>query len=422
MKINISNNFPSQQINSKKFNFFLKDHFGSRKASFIHSIIFNIQKGHGLVSQGHRWIYNTSEAWAEKLHCSSRTIERDIKSLREDNIIIIKHLYPIRTVRTNCYGINEDRLLQLFQEWQNHQKSKTAENKAFPALNVGIKAISYLSNKSYPLQGALKKIFKKKERPTYLCDHLLREFNAGFLRPCGLSPQIMTKSIAKALNAAVKVLGLSREIWSDLIDALRRNEWFKNFAKQKGWKLDLKNILRFKVLKRLLAGGFGIGFIEKKFGLPEDLKQRKLEATDKSSIQVERKEENPSRFRSMPQTLEEQPSIPSQYAVSSFGSLISNLISNCLPNGEDMSKIIPKTFDQESQKAKDLRQQLRKHMTDTPSLTEEAYLSWFSDHLLKEKPYNGFSLLVQGRFAADTIRSRYELLLKKFNIEVVCMK
>jgi hypothetical protein len=276
--------FFSQHQKSKKFLFFIKNTFSQREYCFIRDIIYSIQKKHGLVSQGKRWIYNTAAAWGKRYDCHERTIERMVKKLREEEIIQVKHLYPIRSVRTNCYRINEEKLSEKFLSWQEEEKIKAKQVRSLMASpfqglnkkqNVGMKATpNYLRNKStlFQRENFQKKPFSRLSTLVYDCEHMLNEWNYGYLIPQGKMGQQMNKEVARLFNAAKKICGLTKQKWSDLVDALRRNEWFNKTAREKGWKISLKEILRFKVLKRLLEGGYGIGNIDKSFGLPEDVK------------------------------------------------------------------------------------------------------------------------------------------------------
>lgn len=280
----------SQAQNAKKFLTFLNSTFSKAEARFIRDIIYNTQKKHGLVSQGKRWIYNTAINLGLKYGCTSRTIERLTKKLREQGWIIVSHVYPIRSVRTNCFRVDEAKLMMVFAQWCKDQYLKRGQffaklSTAFSSQkdqNVGIKASPICSTNKSILAGGF--FSKKKDQnglqafkhnpdhPVFDCEWMLREWNNGFAKPLGFESQVMSKGVARALNAALKFGILTRKTWSDLVDALGRNEWFLKTAREKGWRITLRQILRFKTLTRMLKGGYGIGFVERSFGLPDDVK------------------------------------------------------------------------------------------------------------------------------------------------------
>ncbi len=64
----------------------------------------------GCDHQGNRWIYNTAEEWAGQLQLSARYIRHLFAELANLGIVKVKKLHKIKSVRTNYYSIDYDRL------------------------------------------------------------------------------------------------------------------------------------------------------------------------------------------------------------------------------------------------------------------------------------------------------------------------
>lgn len=64
----------------------------------------------GCDHQGNRWIYNTAEEWAAQLQLSARYIRHLFAELTKLGIVKVKKLHKIKSVRTNYYSIDYDRL------------------------------------------------------------------------------------------------------------------------------------------------------------------------------------------------------------------------------------------------------------------------------------------------------------------------
>lgn len=103
----------------------LIEHFGRAGAQFLSQLHYWLQKNgsHGCKHQDSRWIYNSAESWAQQLHLSVRQIRRLISKFVESGILQVKKLNPCKSIRTNYYSINYDKLACI--------TSKTSQNRSF---------------------------------------------------------------------------------------------------------------------------------------------------------------------------------------------------------------------------------------------------------------------------------------------------
>ena len=90
----------------------LIEHFGRAGAQFLSQLHYWLEKDEplGCKYQDTRWIYNSAESWAQQLHLSVRQIRRLISKFVESGILQVKKLNPCKSIRTNYYSINYDKL------------------------------------------------------------------------------------------------------------------------------------------------------------------------------------------------------------------------------------------------------------------------------------------------------------------------
>lgn len=88
----------------------LAQKIGLNEAIFLQQLHFWIKKS-GKEIDGRNWIYNTIDQWAAQFpFWSTRTIARIIKSLRDNDLILIDKLSEHKFDATNYYSVNYDKI------------------------------------------------------------------------------------------------------------------------------------------------------------------------------------------------------------------------------------------------------------------------------------------------------------------------
>jgi hypothetical protein len=90
----------------------LIEHFGRAGAQFLSQLHYWLEKKEtlGCKYQDSHWIYNSAESWAKQLHLSVRQIRRLISKFVESGVLRVEKLNPYKSIRTNYYSIDYDKL------------------------------------------------------------------------------------------------------------------------------------------------------------------------------------------------------------------------------------------------------------------------------------------------------------------------
>jgi hypothetical protein len=90
----------------------LIEHFGRAGAQFLSQLHYWLEKKEtlGCKYQESHWIYNSAESWAKQLHLSVRHIRRLISKFVESGVLRVEKLNPYKSIRTNYYSIDYDKL------------------------------------------------------------------------------------------------------------------------------------------------------------------------------------------------------------------------------------------------------------------------------------------------------------------------
>lgn len=90
----------------------LIEHFGRAGAQFFSQLHYWLEKKEtlGCKYQDSHWIYNSAESWAKQLHLSVRQIRRLISKFVESGVLRVEKLNPYKSIRTNYYSIDYDKL------------------------------------------------------------------------------------------------------------------------------------------------------------------------------------------------------------------------------------------------------------------------------------------------------------------------
>lgn len=129
-----------------KYNPKLGEILGRGASMFVGALQFLLKNQNmGVEKEGKKWVYNTSEQWAQYIGYSSRQIERIVSKLSNHGIIIVQKLNRCKANRTNYYAIDEAKLEALLQEKEAkkmYTSSSTSNRKKY------IKNRSFIDRKS----------------------------------------------------------------------------------------------------------------------------------------------------------------------------------------------------------------------------------------------------------------------------------
>jgi hypothetical protein len=90
----------------------LIEQFGRAGAQFLSQLHYwlNHNQNLGINYKGTTWIYNSAESWARQLHLSVRQVRRLISKFINCEILKVEKLNPHKSVRTNYYSIDYNKL------------------------------------------------------------------------------------------------------------------------------------------------------------------------------------------------------------------------------------------------------------------------------------------------------------------------
>lgn len=136
-------------ISFVKYNPQLGRKLGKGASMFIAALQFGMNnKNFGVNKKGHKWVYNTSEQWAEYLGYSSRQIERIIAKLKDQGIILVQKLNHCKANRINYYTVDETKLATFLQKTQEAKDSINALNTCSLDSNLASKTADSINKMS----------------------------------------------------------------------------------------------------------------------------------------------------------------------------------------------------------------------------------------------------------------------------------
>lgn len=150
-----------------KYNPQLGEKLGRGASMFIGALQFCMNnQNFGVEKKGQRWVYNTSEQWAEYLGYSSRQVERIVAKLKDHGVILVQKLNRCKANRTNYYTIDETKLAALLQEKQSEQEDNHPLNLCSLNGNPAAENNGFTDKKSEPFRPndgiSTKNAFKEK--------------------------------------------------------------------------------------------------------------------------------------------------------------------------------------------------------------------------------------------------------------------
>ena len=151
---------------TKYKNDLLKKHFGNYAGLFLGQLIYwsNHKNNYGIQKNGKVWIYNTLEDWAEQLECSSKTIQRAVKYLKEEGVIETAFMSKNKRDRTIFYSVNYEKLsekinftnknvqmnVQMIHIYNKQKNNKSDKSKNLKKKNTIVQDMIQIWNEMFP--------------------------------------------------------------------------------------------------------------------------------------------------------------------------------------------------------------------------------------------------------------------------------
>ena len=230
------------------------------REKFLNQLDYWIRrKKYGVENGGKIWIYNTLERWAEQLGVSKRTMQRAIKSLRDEGVIEAAYLSKNRRDRTLFYTINYEKVSSLRNFSSKTAVSLRSENLSKKNDHMA-DHMAYIDNNNKNLNKSYKSFDMKnlqisdlpseKVKPTIVQD-MLKAFKMAFPN----MQTILTKFLARNFVAAFKLKFQNSIVeWKKFLELIKTSSYLMN----KKFKLTLHWILKFATIDRLKRGELGV--------------------------------------------------------------------------------------------------------------------------------------------------------------------
>ena len=154
-------------LNYTKYkNDLLRKHFGNYAGLFLGQLIYwsNHKNKYGIMKNDRIWIYNTLENWAKQLGCSSKTIQRAVKYLKEEEIIETNFMAKNKRDRTIFYSVNYEKLsekinfgdknvrmnVQMIHIYNKQKINKSDKSKNLKRKNTTVQDMIQIWNELFP--------------------------------------------------------------------------------------------------------------------------------------------------------------------------------------------------------------------------------------------------------------------------------
>ena len=277
---------------------------------FIKRLHYWIGRGkYGIEYNGHNWIYNTLDDWANQLGVSKRSIQRCISSLKQKGIVKSAFLSSNKRDRTLFYTIdyNNFDINSLFKKYSKSvNKSLSHVAKSEKNLNSNDHMIDHMYiidniniiNKSY--KSINKDTLKNSEENTIsnpsktqkteklqqntTIQDMLKELKTEFPN----IPVFLNKTLARNLVAAFK-LKFKNSItkWHEFLKLVKTSAYLMS----EKFHLTLQWLLKFSTIDRLFQGDLGVKLKEILFSKTEEeeleTKQNQQKEQEKLLEQIE---------------------------------------------------------------------------------------------------------------------------------------
>jgi len=276
-----SNNAKGQMFLASKI---IAKRFGKTAAIFLEKVRYycDQDKG-GLYYGGQRWVYNSSEEWADQFDVSRRTIGRIIKVLRDDGVLLVRKLSHNKYDQTNFYSVDNSRLDQILREGIIPKKSQSSGTRRPHRASQDVPMILHIQPERHhitareedaPLaqpqvvSSEIINISEEKEKAvvldasiTVIDAHNLfneivcckrRDVEKGDVKPIPLD-----KETSRLWGAAIKhKFGNSLEKTREYCEKIASSRWL--MSAKKFPDLSLSWFLRYSTIDKILNGKFGV--------------------------------------------------------------------------------------------------------------------------------------------------------------------
>ena len=282
----------------------------TQEQRFIKRLNYWIGRGkYGIEYDGHNWIYNTLDDWANQLGVSKRSIQRCISSLKQKGIVKSAFLSSNKRDRTLFYTIdyNNFDINSLFKKYSksvNKSSSHMANSEEKLKLNDHMIDHMYIIdniniiNKSY--KSTNKDTLKNSEENTIsnpsktqkteklqqntIIQDMLKELKTEFPN----IPVFLNKTLARNLVAAFK-LKFKNSItkWHEFLKLVKTSVYLMS----EKFHLTLQWLLKFSTIDRLFQGDLGVKLKEILFSKTEEeeleIQQNQQKEQEKVLEQIE---------------------------------------------------------------------------------------------------------------------------------------
>ena len=245
------------------------------KKKFLHQLNYWINRGqYGVKYDGKTWIYNTLNDWATQFGVSKRTIQRAIKSLRDEGIIEVNYLSNNKRNRTLFYTINYEKfytqkslkhrnILKKNGHIIDHMIYIDNNNKIYKSYKSGYNlSESIASQKSFAKQNF------QENNETIMTEVVFEQIP----REKPNIVQKMVKSLTNIFPGLMKTFRLTKAICRNLVAAFQRKfhnsieKWERylkliatsSYLNGEKFNLSVYWILKFLTIDRILNGEFGV--------------------------------------------------------------------------------------------------------------------------------------------------------------------
>jgi hypothetical protein len=232
-----------------------------RTETILRLIANNLSKqNHTVTHEGMTWTKISRRLMAKICKCTVETISHHVGVLTKENVLLSRPIDSLKGDRTNFYTINpsalaNERLASIFSS--PIVKKIVDINRKNKSINKSLINLDDEKNlarkKTYPGSKCITITSPVHKPITTTARDMLRIYNEELDRN-----EKMTQPKAQFLVAAYNSKFKSLEAWRGFIRAIKKSWYLIKSGFQ--WCLDW--LLRFKVLDRILSGGFGVRFEE----------------------------------------------------------------------------------------------------------------------------------------------------------------
>lgn len=267
---------------------------------FLNRLNYWIRRGkYGMEHEGHIWIYNTLDQWADQLDVSKRSIQRCISSLKQKGIIKTAFLSSNKRDRTLFYTIDYTNFNINSLTKKHVKKSSSHMAKSEEKLKLNDHMIDHMyiidniniNNKSYKsfdkdtsknsekntISNSLKIQETKKLQKNTTIQDMLKELKTEF-------PEIsifLNKNLARNLVAAFKLkFKSSITKWHEFLKLVKTSTYLMS----EKFHLTIQWLLKFSTIDRLFQGDLGV-----------KLKEVLFSKTKEEEIEIRQKEQAKSK-------------------------------------------------------------------------------------------------------------------------------